>query len=423
VFAVILCQSAYLNHVGEVRGSPKPHCCITQMLAGRTIPPQPLCPSKHSRRRRLILWAVLTAACVVPQIACKPDDVDDRALQPDEPDAGKDALVWPDGGPSECAQVTNPIAFELRPADILLLFDRSDSMRSAFGTGTRFSAQAEILKDLMTAYDRRVRFGFLPFPQRSGCGGSAAVSCCAGPPAVGVQEGNAAAIGLAIDDAVPVSGQTPTAGALTQARAYFAGLNDGITNRYVLLSTDGHPSCSIEGGLAEDVISGGKWKSGPCADALVAEEALRDAGVKVLVLGIGTGLDVGEAGAPSCLEELARRGGSARQMLGAPSFYPAASPLELERTLQTIFGAVTQPSCVLRLVEKPPDIDRVAVFFDGKQVPRDAKRMKGWDWTEGAVGSSLEVYGEHCRMLDRLQVALIEVRHGCPPCTDPALCE
>jgi hypothetical protein len=356
-------------------------------------------------------------------LSCKPDAGDDRSTQPGALDAGLDTLFWPDGGPNECKQVTNLLGFEMRPADILVVFDRSDSMRSAFGTGTRFSIQAALLKDLISTYDNRIRFGYLPFPFRSGCGGSSAVACCVGPPQVGVAIGNAAAIGMAIDDGAPVNGQTPTAAALAQAGAYFSGLNDGITNRYVLLSTDGHPSCSIDAGLAENVIVDGKWVRGPCADALVQVEALNKAGIRVVVLGIGTGLDIGEAGAPSCLEELARRGGLPRPAVAGPSFFPATNPAELERTLQTIFGAVTQPSCVLRLVEKPPDTERVAVFFDGKQVPRDALRLAGWEWLEGGVGTAIQVYGEYCRLVDRLQVAEIEVRHGCAPCTDLALCE
>jgi len=356
-------------------------------------------------------------------LTCKSDEGDDRSLQPGALDASPDTLFWPDGGPNECRQVTNLLGFEMRPADILVLIDRSDSMRSAFGTGTRFSIQSALLKDLMSTYDKRIRFGYLPFPFRSGCGGSGAVACCVGSPPVGVADGNAAAIGLAIDDAAPVSGQTPTAAALAQAGAYFSGLSDGITNRYVLLSTDGHPSCSLDAGLAENVIVNGEWTKGPCADALVQVEALRKAGVRVVVLGIGSGLEIGEAGAPSCLEALARRGGLPRPVVGGPSFFPATSPAELERTLQTIFGAVTQPSCVLRLVEKPPDTERVAVFFDGKQVPRNTPRMAGWEWVEGGVGSAIQVYGEYCRLVDRLQVAEIEVRHGCAPCTDLALCE
>ncbi len=365
----------------------------------------------------------MTLLLVASGGACKSNESDDRSLQPGAFDASPDTLLWPDGGPNECKQVTNLLAFEMRPADILVLFDRSDSMRSAFGTGTRVSIQAALLKDLISTYDNRIRFGYLPFPFRSGCGGSSAVACCVGPPQVAILDANAAAIGLAIDDSVPVNGQTPTAAALAQARAYYAGLNDGVSNRYVLLSTDGHPSCSINAGLAENVIVEGKWVRGPCADALSEVDALRVAGVRVVVLGIGTGLDIGESGALSCLEELARRGGLPRPAVAGPSFFPATNPAELERTLQTIFGAVTQPSCVLRLVEKPLDVERVAVYFDGMQVPRDVSRMAGWEWLEAEVGSAIQVYGEYCRLVDRLRVAEIEVRHGCAPCTDLALCE
>jgi hypothetical protein len=312
-----------------------------------------------------------------------------------------------------CSPYSLPLGYEARAADILVLFDRSSSMTTAFGAGTRYSVEAGLLSDLVGVYQDKLRFGFQPFPAKSPCAGHAP-GCCVEPPAVPVGPDQGDAVADAVGGAAPVSGATPTPEALRLAGAYFAALGDGVTGRYVLLSTDGHPSCGADGRLAQPDVrdANGAWVAGACHDALVEVEALVAAGVKVIVLGIGGPSAGGPGETAGCLEALAVAGGMPRAD-GRPSFYPAADPEGLEAALQQIFGGVSRPPCDLTLNVTPADPDRVAVFLDGREIPRDASQ--GWSFA-GADPRHIVINGEYCKRLQRFQVTSIVVRGGCAPC-------
>jgi hypothetical protein len=339
---------------------------------------------------------------------------------------GATAPLWPrtDAQADACGE-SHPIPFQPRPADVLLLFDRSDSMSTEFASGTRYSVTAGLLSDLVEVYQDKLRFGFQPFPDPRACPAGHAPGCCASAPTVGVKPSAGTEIRAAIAAAQPPGGSTPTAEALRRAREYFATLEDGVPDRYVLLSTDGQPSCDASGRLAEADVLGdaGLPVAGACHDALVEVDRLVAAGVQVVVLGVGSTLPDDPGGHPGCLEELARRGRGA--MMSRPEdrpwYYPAADPDKLEVALQEIFGGAIQPPCSLVLDEAPPDPRQVAVFLDGHQVPHN--RNYGWDYETPDDTREIHFYGEYCKRIHRFQVAKIDVRWGCPPCPDPRQCE
>lgn len=331
-------------------------------------------------------------------------------------------IRFPDGGdPQFCGEASRQLVVNPRLVDILVLFDRSGSMSLGFGGSTRFEVEQQLLQGLLTAYQNRIRFGFQAFPSKGGCADAGPAMCCTDPPSVPVNYATAADIQQAIALAAPVDGNTPTAQALLMARDYFAALDDGVTERYVLLSTDGQPSCSTDGALAKDVIRSGIRQEGPCSDALAAVQALRAVNVKVFVLGIGSDLALGEQGAPSCLEELARAGGATTGT--SPAFFSAADPKALNTSLQMIFGAVTRPSCTLTFNMQAPDENNVLVLFDGVPVPRDGRRLDGWEWLPEKPGLALQVYGRSCERFERLQVSEVKILYGCSPCTTPGSCK
>lgn len=343
-------------------------------------------------------------------------------------DAGQDGFggpLWPktDGGAPQCL-VSVPLPQANQTADVLVLFDRSGSMSGAFGNGTRYSIEAAILKDLIATYQDKLRFGFQAFPAKGPCPEGYVVGCCAAAPSVSVDLNTANEIAAAIDGASPVSGNTPTAQALRLAREHYVANDRGADeSRYVILSTDGRPSCAISGALAEPFLYDvdGNRTGGACWDALVEMEALVSLGVKVVVLGIGLqpDQDPGGGGQTSCLEELALAGRAPRAGPG-PSYYPAADPQMLEKALQTIFGGITPPSCLLQLDRAPPTVGDVSVFMDGREIPRN--RVQGWEFDSIDDTRYIRVYGEYCRRLERFQVATVEVRHGCPPCLNEERC-
>jgi hypothetical protein len=362
------------------------------------------------RPRRFLLAAVLGLGCR------------EGSEQPLPGDAGVGLAPGPlpTSTGSPCRDLSYPIPLERRSADVLILFDRSGSMTTELGTGTRYSVAAELLSDLAAVYQDKLRFGFQRFPAKDGCAVEAP-GCCAEPPEVPVALGQGELIADAIAGAAPVGGATPTAMALRLAREYYQQLGPDGADRYVLLATDGSPSCSADGRPAEaDVYDpSGMRVAGACQDALVEVGALVAAGLKVIVVGIGPGLAADPGATPACLEELAQKGGMPRPE-GRPWFFSATAPDALEAALQQIFGAVSRPLCRIDLGRAPGNPDGVAVLLDGREIPRDA----GQGWSYASLDPRyIVINGEYCQRVRRFQVSRIDVRGGCPPCLDEARCE
>jgi hypothetical protein len=326
--------------------------------------------------------------------------------------------------PDSCGE-SHAIPFERRPADVLLLFDRSDSMSTEFANGTRYSVAADMLAGLVDVYQDKLRFGFLAFPDVQACPPGHAPGCCASAPSVGVALSSGADVRAAIAAGQPPGGSTPTAEALRRAREYFATLDDGVPDRYVLLSTDGQPSCDAAGHLGETDVIGdaGLPIAGACHDALVEVDRLVAAGVRVVVLGVDSTLPEDPGGHPDCLEEIARhgRGPMMARPEDRPWYFPGTDPDKLEVALQEIFGGVIQPPCSLVLNAAPPDPHLVSVLLDGHPVPHN--RNYGWDYDSPDDTRQIHFYGEYCNRIHRFQVSAIDVRWGCPPCPDPRQCE
>ena len=359
---------------------------------------------------RLVLLVTSGLACA----AADPDDTSDAGIRQDALGAGQDGGV---PNPLACS-VTETVPLVPQPADVLILLDRSGSMDTAFGSGTRYQAVAAVLADVVTAFAAHVRFGYQELPGRQGCAGQASATCCASPPTVGVATDSAAAVVAAIGAAAPMDGSTPTAAALGAAASYYAALADGIENRYVLLATDGAPDCTLAGAL-----SGGSTPADPaCADALAEVAALVASSVRVIVLGVGPELADDTTGEAACLDALAHSGGAAASP-GSPGYYPASDPEELQIAIEQIFGGVTRPSCVLRFPSPVDETKPVALFLDGQQIPRTSG--DGWRLDTSQIPPLARVTGIYCDAIQNFQVETIEARFGCPPspCIDILQCQ
>ena len=272
--------------------------------------------------------------------------------------------------------------------DVLLLLDRSGSMDGAFGGGTKWAAAAAAAKATLMS-SANLRWGLKLFPTgASNCGASATVE-------VPIAAGNAPALRMAIDGAGPPMGTlgngTPTTLTMNAAVAYLKGLASP-ERKYIVLATDGAPTCLEGNGAARDE-----------ARAIAAVAAAAAAGFKTFVIGISTA-----AADVDVLDQMADAGGAARP--GATRYYPAGSPAELMSALDAITSALVP--CEFPLANRPLDPGFVAVTVDSRLIPRDPSRKEGWDYTAG--GMAVQIYGAACEQLKKGTARKAGIFFGCP---------
>ena len=315
-------------------------------------------------------------------------------------------------GPTEDANCgLQNFALDRRPAIVVLLQDRSTSMRNTLSGGlTRWATLVEAVKPVLQQTQAGISWGFKLFPDTKICGVTTGVNI---EPALN----NAGPITTALDGIKVVANSsdnlglwdgTPVAPALRQAAKYLTSLPSD-KQKYILLATDGQPTC--KGG--DPLLGGGDPDSDdhPSGPAAVAEVVAM--GIKVPVVGIAfsdtwdpTDLKENEV----TLNNMAKAGGMPRPM--DPAYYAANSSAELASAFAQITGILI--SCTFDLKGmKPPSPDDVAVKIDGVKVPRDKTHGEGWDYD--ADMANVVVYGQACESLKGIGATNnVKIIFGCP---------
>jgi hypothetical protein len=317
-----------------------------------------------------------------------------------------------EAGPTEDANCgLQNYALDRRPAVVVLLQDRSTSMRNTLSSGlTRWATLVEAVKPVLQQTQAGISWGFKFFPDSKICGVNAGVNI---EPALN----NAAPITARLDAIQVVQNSadnnglwdgTPVAPALRQTAQYLAALPTD-KQKYILLATDGQPTCA--GG--DPLLGGGDPDTDdrPSGPAAVAEVAAM--GIKVPVVGIAfsktwdpTKLKDNEI----TLNDMAKAGGMPRPT--DPAYYGASSSAELAAAFAQITGILI--SCTFDLKGmKPPSPDDVAVKIDGVKVPRDKAHNEGWDYD--ADMANVVVYGQACEQLKGVGATNnVQIIFGCP---------
>jgi len=201
------------------------------------------------------------------------------------------------------------------------------------------------------------------------------------------------------------NGGTPTGESLENANAY-QGLHDEERNNFVVLLTDGMPTCPV--GAGREVTQQDMDR------ALKAVQDLHAAGIDTFVIGLGEDLNNTN---PDLLNQMAIAGG--RPRAGADKYYKANSLADLQQALQDISGTVI--GCNLRLNQYPEYPDWLWVFFcdANKQncvaQKRDRTHVNGWDYDSNT--NQINFYGPLCDQLRSGQVPAVQVLMGCSPPT------
>jgi hypothetical protein len=272
------------------------------------------------------------------------------------------------------------------PPNVLIVLDRSSSMNTDIGGGTKWQIAQQAIADMLTSYGSNVRFGLMLFPGTD-LAGQQGGQCSPGAVFVDPGPDTAATINQDLGQAGTTSFSTPIAGALTSLVGY-AGLADTTRGNYVLLITDGQDNC------ADD----------PVADPVAAVTALRGETpeVKTFVVGFGGEVD------PVALDAMATAGGTAQAQ--EPLYYQCDNAASLAAAFASIAGSVL--SCSYTLEHVPPDPDLLYVYADGVLIPRDPTHTNGWDYDPNT--NQLTFYGTVCDDLTAGVVTKLIISYGCP---------
>lgn len=278
---------------------------------------------------------------------------------------------------------------ERRPAEMLLLLDRSGSMRESFVLfgPSKWIETVPAVRETVMKTAATVQWGLklFPGPDFLECNVPDGVEV---PPAID----NFTRMDTAITMTTPTGTGTPTRYVVQKAVAHLQA-TASINARYLVLATDGEPNCA-DGmtNILEDHDG-----------AVMAVAAAAAAGFKTYVIGIATTM----SDAHLTLNRMAEAGGTARA--GEPKYYPVASRQDLIAAFGQITGQVSD--CVFPLDKVPPSPDAVAVDVDGMRLPPDPAKMNGWAY--GAANKTVEIYGATC---DKIKKGGSDVKiiFGCP---------
>jgi hypothetical protein len=335
-----------------------------------------------------------------------------------------DAAVTPSTDPAIPTEDANcglvPFNVARKPADLLLVLDRSGSMTEHEVPGangqkvTRAQAAQAAVDTIVAQTQSGIAWGLKMFPE----GSSAYCVVTADKIDVALALNNYAAIASVVKaDAFDGDG-TPTAAAVSAGHDYLKNQVHDDNPKYMILATDGEPSDDDKNQCT------GKWAEPDVKTAAVnAVAAAASDGIKTFVIGVNT-----SASANVMLNRLVQAGKTADPPIADSEdvsssknttrhYYAANDSQGLLEALSKIAGQVSD--CTFRLAEPPPVSDNVVVKATDAsgqpvKVPADASHGDGWDYA-GADHLAITVYGSWCDMVKApTGNNRVSVIFGCP---------
>lgn len=316
------------------------------------------------------------------------------------------------------------------PAHVLLVVDKSSSMTATPDgfSSDKWTATRSALADALMAVQSDLDFGLglFPFPNECDVAAGGNVNVDVGPGDETVPE-----ILSALDVTAP-SGGTPTSAALGQALEYFSGGGGASLEgrKYVLLATDGGPTCNAAlscgpeqcvpnlEGRCPDGISNccDPSEAGPGAERGCLDDAATLAQVEALsALGIPTfvvGIPGSEIFADS-LDDFAIAGGVPNAD-GPRSYFAVDDAASLSEVLRSITRSLVT-SCELQLESVPPNLERLNVEVEGEVIPRGG--ADGWELDTTTSPPTIVILGQTCQRIESEGVESVRVVYGCPTIT------
>jgi hypothetical protein len=308
------------------------------------------------------------------------------------------------GGGGEGADNCGHQEFQVaqKPADVLLVLDRSASMTEDM-TPTKWSIVVPALQQVISATDGSINWGLKVFPVGTD------PQCTQGTYPAGdvvpIAPHNAGTVNAAIAATPPTGNGTPTGMAINEAVKDLQAVQDA-NPKFILLATDGEPSCST--------MSGSVDSSGARTAAVAAVTAAASAGIHTFVVGIATTKE----SATTVLNALADAGLEARPRTDPNPlatwyhYYLASTKDELIWSFSTITSVVA--TCAFTLAKPAPEPDLVNVYVGDRvaanAIPRDQTDTDGWDYV-GTDNLTLQLFGSAC---ERVGAQSVQVDYVCP---------
>jgi von Willebrand factor type A domain len=292
----------------------------------------------------------------------------------------------------ECNQVN--FMSSRKPVSVMLVLDRSGSMTEhEVEPGIdRWEAIQPAMTDVITATDASVHWGLKLFPE--GTGEACTPETLIPDIHIPIAEMNGAAVNARILSEAATGNGTPTGEAVAAAAAYLATLGDD-TQKFILLATDGDPSCPNDDD-GEGI-------------ALAALSAAYDAGFPTFVVGVLGGDSTGNHDKLNAMGVAGGRPppGSANPI--ADKFFLTTTRDSLIGALQAITSQVA--SCVFAFETAPPDPTNIAVKINGERINEDA--TDGWSYTSDQH-LGVELHGAACQNVRDANQSSIDMIFGCP---------
>lgn len=315
---------------------------------------------------------------------------------------GRSGIVLPSAGSGSGGEASCGIqAFdrEKKPVELILVLDRSGSMKDPPDGSTvpKWDLTVPAVKSVILATNSAISWGLKLYPESENtvaCAPHTIVPTIHVP----IVENSAAAVVSAIGQTTPEGDGTPTGDAIRFAHAHLeerSKLND--SPRFILLATDGDPSCP------SDPVNYAVTQIG---------DALR-AGFPTFVVGV----DTTKESSIERLNRMAEAGGRARPRTDPNpaarhvSFYLTSTQADLDAALRAITTEIA--SCVFELTPPPPVPDNIALDFAGLRADRDPTRQNGWEYTRDDH-TQLQVYGSWCDRIQSEAKNRINIKYGCP---------
>jgi hypothetical protein len=279
-----------------------------------------------------------------------------------------------------------------RPAEILLLLDRSTTMAEAIAPeGTsKWSATVSAIASAVQASQDGTAWGLMLFPKDSGD-----TACCQMPAndlspvaEVAPERQSTSAVSATLAQSVPSGTGAPTARALVQASNYLVARGTS-TSKYIVLASGAEPTCASDG-----VCSAASTADYARTKDTVAHVA-SVLGIPVAVAGIAlppTSNLYQPDGRLQLFSDLANLGGMPNTAKGQAAYYAAGSTAELAAVLGTLNAQMT--SCSFALPGPIAWPDSVVVLLSGTRITQDTSRQNGWDYADR--GTSVVLFGKPC---------------------------